>query len=87
MSDIYPKEFARCGRHTIDGQCFRHGDPVKHLGPRISMGIVPQSLLFMTRCGLTTKSDGPFYYTTGDDDIWCIGCLEQGLVPHTVEEF
>jgi hypothetical protein len=43
---------ARCGRGTIDGACWRPGDPVKHLGPPYGLQVHYWSKLFATRCGL-----------------------------------
>lgn len=74
---------ARCGMGTIDGSCWRPGDPNKHLGPPYRLQIRYWSKLFATRCGLGPR------YPNGDpmgwrkqepgenDDVWCPACLDQ----------
>ena len=73
MSDENPdpglKPAAKCGTGTIDGACWRPGDPVKHLGPPYAMvdrqsAAFYRSKLFSTRCGLGPR------YPNGDPMGW-----------------
>jgi hypothetical protein len=86
---------AKAGTGTIDGACWRPGDPNKHLGP--SYRIVEHqsaafyaSRLFSTRCGLG-PGDGPWLRQgdwgqgvqwADDDDVWCPACLEQAGIAY-----
>jgi hypothetical protein len=99
MSDGEPdpvlKPAARCGTGTIDGACWRPGDPVKHLGPPARLQIPYWSRLFQTRCGLGPRypnGDPMGWRRQGDwgdgrdwgddDDYWCPACLGQAMIPH-----
>ena len=78
---------ARCGQGKIDGAVWRHGDPVKHLGPPVRLDIGPRSPLFATRCGLDAKAgDWRPAGREQDDDYWCPGCLEQAMIPFGLYE-
>lgn len=83
--ELFPDFIGVSGRHTIEGQCYRSGDPRKHLGPPGGFGIPEWSQLFQTRCGLD-KNDGPFSNTRDDDDVWCVNCLAQAGIPFVIEE-
>ena len=67
---------------VLDGQCRRHADPIKHLGPPAAMGIPPYSPAFETRCGLENDT-GAWVYTndTDDENVWCADCLSLGGIP------
>lgn len=83
--ELFPDFIGVSGRHSIDGQCYRSGDPRKHLGPPKSYEIPHWSPLFQTRCGLD-HNDGAFLYTRDDDDVWCVNCLTQAGIPFAIEE-
>lgn len=82
-----PVLMAMCGKGTIDGAVWRPGDPVKHLGPPEHLGIRLWSNLFATRCGLGPK-DGDWQKPGWgeNDDCWCPGCLQQAMIPHTIDD-
>jgi len=99
MSDENPdpalKPAAKCGRGTIDGACWRPGDPVKHLGPPYAMverqsAAFYRSKLFSTRCGLGSETGawmrqgdwGDGRRWADDDDVWCPACLDQAMIPY-----
>ena len=92
MSDEQPDApgipVGRCGTGTIDGACWRPGDPVKHLGPPYRLAIQPYSALFQTRCGLGPRyPDGrPMGWRPQaqgeNDDYWCPACLDQAGIAY-----
>jgi len=79
---------ARCGTGTIDGACWRPGDPVKPLGPPARLADPNWSALFQTRCGLGPRyEDGmPMGWQRQgrgeDDDYWCPACLDQAGIAY-----
>lgn len=79
----FPTICAVIGRTgTLPGAAWRHGDPLKHLGPPMDIHLWSQ--LWQTRCGLTA-ADGNWDRCNDEDDLWCPPCLRQAGIAHREE--